>query len=199
MFSISSTKVIDKGIYAKRFFKDILNFFVTVLETHNVERSDDVFIDFFDNNMAPIPHDMLYSIIKQFGQSGSFYVELVISGETNKSITQEVKFFFIKFKVINPKSTMFQQLESYLKVRENCDYMFIECKRLGRLNKRTRLKLMTVLVCLIDDEFGGHASEVEIGSICRATIAAFPSLEGVNAEIGKIVIKLSFIFNQNND
>lgn len=66
-------------------------FLTIVLEVHQIERSDEILVDLFDNVSAPIPHGELFNLIKQYGHCACFSVELIISGEANKSITSEVR------------------------------------------------------------------------------------------------------------
>lgn len=47
-------------------------------------------VDFFDNNQASIDSNLLLSLIKQYSGCACFYIELVIVGEKNKTITPEV-------------------------------------------------------------------------------------------------------------
>lgn len=52
--------------------------------------ADDVVIDFYSNDYAAVPENILFDLMKQYRGCGCFYIELVLSGEANKTITSEV-------------------------------------------------------------------------------------------------------------
>lgn len=52
--------------------------------------ADDVVIDFHSNDYAAVPENILFDLMKQYRGCGCFYIELVLSGEANKTITSEV-------------------------------------------------------------------------------------------------------------
>lgn len=70
----------------------ILKYFriILALEAHEIHSNEDMNIDFSDNNRTPIFSTDLFGVISQKFASGCFYVELKISGESNKSITVAV-------------------------------------------------------------------------------------------------------------
>lgn len=74
------------------------------------------------------------------------------------------------------RKLIFQQLRCYLVSRKNAEFILHEHERRNALMKKSRLKLMSILVDLIDDEFGGNATNTEIRFICEATVQLFPSL-----------------------
>lgn len=56
---------------------------------HDVHTEEEIVIEFFDNNGAPINESDLFEIIGQKSSCGCFYIELLLSGESHKSITHE--------------------------------------------------------------------------------------------------------------
>lgn len=50
----------------------------------------DILIDLVDNDNAPIANDILFALIKQNINCGSFHIQLNISGEKHKQLTADV-------------------------------------------------------------------------------------------------------------
>lgn len=65
-------------------------YYILVLAAHGEETNEELVVDFYTNEKALVPQNMLFDIIKQFGSCACFYIELVITGTTNKNITAEV-------------------------------------------------------------------------------------------------------------
>lgn len=60
------------------------------VEAHDLETTDDIYMDFFDNLGVPLNSVDLYGIIRQKNNCACFYIEIKVSGKTNKSINAEV-------------------------------------------------------------------------------------------------------------
>lgn len=80
-----------------------------------------------------------------------------------------------------------QQLRVYLIQKKDGRLIFDEHNSLNILQKKTRLKLINYLADLIDDEYEGDASQIEIGWICLATVELFPCLKDENGGIVCII------------
>lgn len=61
-------------------------------------------------------------------------------------------------------------------MRKNAGKIIIEYQESNVLTKKSRCKLMNLLVDLIEEDYGGDATTIEIKSICEATVTLFPSL-----------------------
>lgn len=61
------------------------------MAAHGIVMIEDVLVDLFTNEKAAIPEGMLFTVINQFRDCACFFIELILVGEPNKSITAEVQ------------------------------------------------------------------------------------------------------------
>lgn len=70
--------------------KDIFEFVKKVFAAHNIEFDENVAVEFFENDGAPVTVDHLFKLIEQQHRCASFSIEFVPMGETHKKITTAV-------------------------------------------------------------------------------------------------------------
>lgn len=61
-----------------------------VFTAHNIEYDEDIAVEFFENDGAPVTANHLFQLIQQHQNCASFYIELVPMAETHKKITSAV-------------------------------------------------------------------------------------------------------------
>lgn len=84
---------ISRGKEKNKLVQKYYNYMVFILiafAAHGIICEEDICIDFLDNNGAPIYQTELFGIVGQKMNCGCFFIELKISGESNKTITAAV-------------------------------------------------------------------------------------------------------------
>lgn len=63
---------------------------ISAIDAHQLNSVEDITVDLYDNNRTPIFFNDLHGVVSQKYACGCFYIELKISGESNKTITVAV-------------------------------------------------------------------------------------------------------------
>lgn len=156
-----------------------------VQKVFNTRAESTKVVDITDNLNTPIIPEVFDLIVDSYSRSGSFYLNIEITGDLHDAVLTTSKvnlimsaFVFAIFS--NSKFCFSQALETFL-IQENATEILHESKTTGELTQCTRRKLINRLHDYLKETYGDKSA------LAKATITLFPCLKTNESAIGGIV------------